>query len=304
MPASEIELVVGPEGGFTETELTALLQTGFEPLWQRSALCGCGRANIDSGAYLLATDKRTRVAQRYDIMRVGIDLLDEGQIAPAIEQLVAKDEPTQIVLARWWDFMRARRRRSYRECLSEADLVLPVSRSLVVAASALRGVRLPRYMPFDFVIRALGGLEARSRSLFVLGGSPKTIRVVEQNLRETFPGIRFVGRHTGRFRKQREADIITAIRKAHPDFVLIGPGVRSRDRWVFRHRGRLSPSIFLCSPEVFDIFADRRRRGSRTAFKRGLDFVPDLFRRPWRVLRFFAFVWFLVVLGLSRLFRR
>jgi 16S rRNA (uracil1498-N3)-methyltransferase len=32
-PASEIDLVVGPEGGFTGAELTALLQTGFKPLW-------------------------------------------------------------------------------------------------------------------------------------------------------------------------------------------------------------------------------------------------------------------------------
>ena len=252
----------------------------------------------------MAADNRTRVAHRYDIMRVGIDLLDESLIAPAIDQLVEKDEPAQIVLLRWWDFMRARRNRKYRACLTEADLVLPVSRSLAVAATALRGVRLPRYMPFDLVIRALGALEARSRSLFVLGGSQKAIRVVEQNLRETFPGIRFVGRHTGRFRKQREADIITALRKANPDFVLIGPGVPSRDRWVSRHRGRLSPSIFLYSPEVFDIFSDRRRRGSRTAFKRGLDFVPGLLRRPWRALRSFAYVWFLFMLGIHRLFRR
>jgi N-acetylglucosaminyldiphosphoundecaprenol N-acetyl-beta-D-mannosaminyltransferase len=252
----------------------------------------------------LAADKQTRVAQRYDIMRVGIDLLDEGEIASAIDELVARDKPAQIVLARWWDFMRARRSRRYRQCLSEADLVLPVSRSLVVAGSALRGVRLPRYMPFDFVIRALGALEERSRSLYVLGGSHTAIKIVEQNLRETFPGIRFVGRHAGRFRKQREVDIITAIRKAHPDFVLIGSGVPSRERWVSRHRGQLSPSIFLFSSEVFDIFADRRRRGSRTAFKRGLDFVPDLLRRPWRALRFFAFVWFLVLFGFYRLFGR
>lgn len=236
-------------------------------------------------------------------MRVGIDALEEEQIAPAVEQLVAAGKTTQIVLVRWWDFMRARARRSYRACLREADLVIPVSRSLVFAAKLLRGVRPARYMPFDLVIRILGALEERSHSLYVLGGTPRTIRIVEQNLRETFPGVRFVGRYSGYYGKQLEADIITAIRKAAPDFVLIGPGVPGGERWVSRNRGSLCPGIFLAAPDVFDIFADRRQRGSRKAFQRGLDFVPDLLRRPWRLLRFFVYLWFVLMLGVFKLFR-
>lgn len=251
----------------------------------------------------MATERRAQVARRLDVMRVGIDALDEEQIAPAVEQLVAADRTTQIVLVRWWDFMRARARRSYRACLRDADLVVPVSRSLVYAAKLLRGVRPARYMPFDFLIRVLGALEQRSRSLYVLGGTPRTIRVVEQNLRETFPGIRFVGRYSGYYGKQLESDILTAIRKAAPDFVLIGPGVRGGERWVSRNRGSLGPGIFLAAPDVFDVFADRRRRGSRKAFQRGLDFVPDLLRRPWRCLRFLVYLWFLLTLGVFKLFR-
>ncbi len=236
-------------------------------------------------------------------MRVGIDALDEEHLPSAVGQLVAAGKTTQIVLVRWWDFMRARARRSYRLCLRDAELVIPVSRSLVYAAKALRGVRPTRYMPFDLVIRVLGALEERSRSLYVLGGTPRTIRIVEQNLRETFPGIRLVGRYSGYYGKQFEPDIITAIRKAGPDFVLIGPGVPGGDRWVSRHRGSLCPGIFLAAPDVFDVFADRRRRGSRKAFQRGLDFIPDLLRRPWRLLRFVAYLWFLALLGIFKLFR-
>ncbi|MFW5784238.1 MAG: WecB/TagA/CpsF family glycosyltransferase, partial [Spirochaetota bacterium] len=95
----------------------------------------------------------------------------------------------------------------------------------------------------------------------------------------------------------------TAIRKATPDFVLIGTGVPAADRWVSRHRSQLSPSIFLYSSEAFDVFAERRARGSRTAFRRGLDFVPQLVRRPWRVLRFFVYLWFLLTLSIFKLFR-
>ena len=236
-------------------------------------------------------------------MRVAVDVLPEERIPDAVGELVAKGASAQISLIRWWDFMRARRDREYRACLRDADLVLPVSRSIATAARFLRAARPPRYMPFDFVIRVLGALEDRSRSVYLLGGTTRSLRTVEQNLRETFPGLRFVGRYTGNYGKPVEADIITAIRKANPDFVLIGPGIPAGDRWVSRHRSQLSPSIFLVAADVFDIFAERRPRGSRTAFRRGLDFLPDLARRPWRLLRFFVYLWFLLLLLVFRVFR-
>ena len=241
--------------------------------------------------------------RRLDVMRVAIDELPDDQIAPAVDRLVERNELCQIVLLRWWDFMRARRNREYRRCLKDADLVLPVSRSVAMATRFLRRVRAPRFMPFDFVIRTLGALEDRKRSLYVLGGTPNSLRVVEQNLRETFPGLRIVGRYTGYYGRQVEPDIITAIRKAGPDFLLAGPGVQGGDRWVSRHRSQLGPAIYLYAPDVFDVFSERRRRGSRSAFRHGFDFLPDLMRRPWRVARLLVYLWFLVLLLVFRVFR-
>jgi N-acetylglucosaminyldiphosphoundecaprenol N-acetyl-beta-D-mannosaminyltransferase len=180
--------------------------------------------------------------------------------------------------------------------------VLPVSKSIVAAARFLRGTRPARFMPFDFVIRVLGALEDRSQSIYLLGGTASSLRTAEQNLRQTFPGLRIVGRYTGHYGKPLEADIITAIRKAHPDFVLIGSGIPAADRWVSRHRSQLSPSIFLYSSETFDVFSERRARGSRAVFRRGFDFLPWLVRRPWRVLRFFVYLWFLLTLLFFKVF--
>lgn len=250
----------------------------------------------------MATSRDVTGARRLDVMRVAVDSLDSEQIPEAVASLVQKNDSAQIVLIRWWDFMRARRDKEYRACLRDADLVLPVSKTIAWAARSLRSVRPERYMPFDFVIRVLGALEDRGGSIYLLGGTAQSLRTVEQNLRETFPGLKFVGRYTGNYGKHVEADIITAIRKSIPDFVLIGPGVPARDRWVSRHRSQLSPSIFLYSAEVFDVFAERRQRGSRSAFRRGLDFLPDLLRRPWRVLRFFVYLWFLILLTIFRIF--
>jgi N-acetylglucosaminyldiphosphoundecaprenol N-acetyl-beta-D-mannosaminyltransferase len=251
----------------------------------------------------VAANDITGTIKRYETLRVPVDSIEPDRIEALAEHLIAGEGVEQIVLLRWWDFMRARRNREYRSMLQQATVV-PVSKSIAMAVRMLHRHKPPRYMPFDFVIRLLGGLENKSRSIYLLGGSPAALRAAEQNLRQTFPGLKLVGRYAGHYPKAREADIITAIRKANPDILFVGPGLPGTRMWIARHRAQLSPGIYLQSPDVFQIFAERRKRGSRKAFKRGFDFLPDLLRRPWRILRVVVYVWFLLVLLVKRVFAR
>ena len=251
----------------------------------------------------MAASRLADLAERTVVLKIPIHSLIETDIPEVVEALLAEEGVSQIVLLRWWDFMRARANRELRRCVIDASLSIPVSRSIVAGARFLRKRRPPRHLPFDLTIRLLGALEDRQKSIYVLGGGTQALRTVEQNLRETFPNLRFVGRYTGNFSKPVEADIITAIRKAGPDLLLIGSGVPGGDRWVSRHRSELGAGIALQCSEAFEIFAERRQRTSRTAFRRGTDFLPGLFRRPWRALRFFVFLWYLIMLVVAKIFR-
>jgi N-acetylglucosaminyldiphosphoundecaprenol N-acetyl-beta-D-mannosaminyltransferase len=250
----------------------------------------------------VAADEVSEYVERLNVMRIAIDSVEDDRVTTVAQTRVASDASEQVVLLRWWDFMRARRNREFRACVGHA-LSIPVSRSIAMAGRFLAGKRPTRYMPFDFVIRVLTSLEERGQSLYIFGGTGPAIRVVERNLRETFPGLRIVGRYAGYYQRQMEPSIITAIRKASPDLLLVGPGVPGRDLWSYRNRKNLATGLSLFSAEVFDIFSERRKRASRTAFRRGLDFLPDLVRRPWRMLRAFVYVWFLVLLLVFRALR-
>jgi N-acetylglucosaminyldiphosphoundecaprenol N-acetyl-beta-D-mannosaminyltransferase len=251
----------------------------------------------------VAANPVAELVERTEVLRIPIHSLTEEAMPEVFAALLADDQLSQIRLLRWWDFMRARRDRELRRCTQDAVLSLPVSKSIVAGARFLRQKRPVRHLPFDLVIRLLGALEDQNRSIYILGGGPESLRTVEQNLRETFPGLRFVGRYTGYFGKKVEADILTAIRKAEPDFLIAGPGVPAGDKWISRNSDSLGSAIAVCSPEAFDIFAEKRSRTSRTAFRHGTDFLPDFFRRPWRVLRLFVYVWYLILLLVFRTFR-
>lgn len=241
---------------------------------------------------------------RIEVLRVPLDVVSDGELESIIVGLAAEPSVNQIVILRWWDFMRARRDREYRNCLKDAALVLPASKSIGMAARFLKRAVPSRYMPFSLAIRILGALEERHRSVYVFGGQPQRLRTAEQNLRETFPGLRFIGRYVGFYSSAVERDIITAIRKASPDLLLAGRGIKGGDKWIYRNRKSLDGGLFLWSTEAFDIFSERRNRVSRSLFERGLDFLPELVRRPWRVLRLFVYLWFLLVLVIARIFGR
>jgi len=249
----------------------------------------------------VADRKRLTGVQRIHVVHVPIDVLSPESIDRAVDEMTKDEETHQIIMLRLWDMMRARVDREFNRCVRQASLVIPVSRGIVAGARFLKKSVPFRYMPFDFVIRLLGALETRHRSIYVIGGQRRSLQHVEQNLRHTFPGLHFVGRYTGFYDGEIERDIITAVKKASPDLLFMGPGVKARDKWYFRHRTQIKPGISLWSSETFDIFAEKRKRPSRQSFQAGTDILPDLFRKPWRILRGFVYFYYLLLLLVHRI---
>lgn len=248
------------------------------------------------------------VVDRQDILNVPVDSFDLDSMARIYEDrlsaAVSAQEAGQIVFLRLWDLMRARRDREYHSLLSRAALVVPVSTGIVRAGRFLKRRSLRRHMPFEVLVRLLAAAEEKRESVYLLGGDKRSLHAAEQALRQTFPGARFVGRYTGWFPAEMEGDIVTAIKKAKPSVLVVGRGVRGGPKWISRHRSALAPGLAVYAPDGFDVFAGRRRRTSRESFARGTEYLPDFWRRPWRLLRLFVYLWFLILLVFHRLRRR
>jgi len=237
---------------------------------------------------------------RISVLGVPVDILPESQI----EDLVSRFDDGknhQIVLLSLWDLMRARRSEEFRGMVAGASLVLPISQSIVRGARFLRKPEPVRYMPFDFAVKLLGALERRGRSVYLLGSSRSVIQRAEGNIKSTFPGLRVVGRYTGRYPKQMEGAIIEAVRKATPTLLLVGSGTPGRERWIPRNLSRFGSGIYLWCSDLFEVFAKRRSKPSREFFRKGLEWMPYLVRRPWKAYRVFIFLWYELCLLVARL---
>ncbi|GHU15921.1 UDP-N-acetyl-D-mannosamine transferase [Spirochaetia bacterium] len=240
--------------------------------------------------------------ERISLLKVGIDIVAQDRLTELVHELLAAGGGQNIVLLSLSDLLRARRNGEYRTYVQNAALVLPISKSLIGGIRFLTGKKAVRYMPFDFVVSLLTILETREFSLYLLGGQRRILQKTEKNIRQTFPRLRIVGRFIGAFKRHEEAGILEAIRKASPSLLLVGKGVRGEEQWIARHTGQLGNGLRLWCSDLYDVFAERRRRPSRKTFDRGMEWIGYCFQNPLRFFRIFPWFGYKILLLWYKLF--
>jgi N-acetylglucosaminyldiphosphoundecaprenol N-acetyl-beta-D-mannosaminyltransferase len=249
--------------------------------------------------------------ERINLLNVFLDIVPEDALLDIILKLlqtpkndeVSQKEPTNIVLLSLWDFLRARWNNEYRYYVNNAAMVIPISKSLENGAMFLKGRAPVRYMPFRFIINLLSILERREYTVYLLGGKDHILKRTENNIRHTFPGLRIVGRCSTPFRKQDEKLIVEAIRKAAPQLLLVGKGVRKEELWIARHQDKLSQGIRLWCSDLFDVFAEQKKRPSDKIFDLGLEGVYYCFRNPLKLFRIFPYLYYKFLLLFHKIFK-
>jgi N-acetylglucosaminyldiphosphoundecaprenol N-acetyl-beta-D-mannosaminyltransferase len=242
--------------------------------------------------------------ERVDFLKVPIDIVEPGQLGLLILKLLAEGKEQNIILLSLWDLLRARRNAEYRDYVKKAALVIPISKSIISGIRFLLRKQAVRYMPFNFVISLLRTLESSEFSCYFLGGKKRILIKIEKNIRETFPGLRVVGRYPGSFRRQDEPTIIEAIRKASPSLLLVGKGVRGGERWIARNNKRLGKGLRLWCSDLFDVFAERKRHPSAASFELGFEWIGYCLQNPVKLLRIFPFIYYNFLLLIYKIFKK
>jgi N-acetylglucosaminyldiphosphoundecaprenol N-acetyl-beta-D-mannosaminyltransferase len=241
---------------------------------------------------------------RVKLLKVPVDIISPDQLAPFVYDLLKEDKEHNIVLLSLWDLLRARRSGEYRTYVIRADLVIPISKSIISGVKFLTGKKAYRYMPFDFIVSLLTILEDRELSCYLLGGKIKVLLKTEKNIRQTFPRLRIVGRFPGYFRRQEEATIIKAIKKASPSLLLAGRGIRGKERWIAKNSLSLGKGMRLWCSDIYDVFAERKKHPSRAAFDSGLEWIGYCFQNPFKFFRIFPYFYYKVMLLIYKIFFR
>jgi N-acetylglucosaminyldiphosphoundecaprenol N-acetyl-beta-D-mannosaminyltransferase len=247
--------------------------------------------------------------ERTSFLNVPLDIVAPDELSYTILEMLKTHKTGNIVLLSVWDLLRVRRNVEYRAFVEGASLVIPISRSIISGCRFLQGKKNPpenlpvRYMPFRFIVDVLSLLEGGNFTVYLLGSSRKNLEKTERNILSTFPGLRIVGRHPGRIRKQEQNALVETIRKTTPSFLLVNKGVRGGEKWLVRHWGSLNPGFRLWCSDCFEVFADKAYRPSEKTFERGLEWFHYCCQKPYKFLRVVLFIYYKLLLLYWKLFK-
>lgn len=244
-----------------------------------------------------------RVAiERIHMLGVPIDVCSKQDLVKRVIELSESGKRARVCFITVWDFLKARGKSDYAKSVQSADLVLPVSKSLIWGARFLRKKAPVRHNPFDSIIFILTGLENRYKSIYIFGGKGKALRTAENNIRKTYRNLSIVGRCPGHYKKQDEGLIIQAIRKAAPSLILASDGVRKRDAWHYLNADSLAPGVFLYYEDAIGIMSGRVRRVDSKTFEKGHLMAGEILRNPLKIFLIFPFIRYLLLLWWELLF--
>jgi N-acetylglucosaminyldiphosphoundecaprenol N-acetyl-beta-D-mannosaminyltransferase len=127
-----------------------------------------------------SANKLDEIKQRINFLNIPVDIVAPENLGDVVFDILKMEKEHNIVLLSLWDLLRARRRGDYRNYVSNATLIIPISKSLINGIKFLTGKKVPRYMPFDFIISLLTILEKRELSCYLLGGRTRVLLKTEK----------------------------------------------------------------------------------------------------------------------------
>lgn len=243
--------------------------------------------------------------KRIELLGVPVDVCRPESLEEEILKILEKPGTKQIVFLTIWGLLKARnKKKDFGDCLRNADLILPVSKSILKGAKFLKLDVPVRYNPFNAVIQIMNTLEHHYKTLYLLGARKRTLQKAEHNVSDTFRNLRIVGRYVGYFPKSAEENVVQAIHKASPSLVIVSEGIKEKNLWSYHRRDKFSSSIFLYYKDCLGIFAGRIRRVSEKKFDAGKEIWSEIGHNPIKIFLVFPYIWYNILLICSRLFKK
>jgi N-acetylglucosaminyldiphosphoundecaprenol N-acetyl-beta-D-mannosaminyltransferase len=215
-----------------------------------------------------------------------------------------------VVCANPHSLVTAKRDPAFSAALTDSDLSIPDGIGIVLASRISGGsirTRITGYDIFAGICRALD--REGGRSVFFLGASEDTLRIIRDRFHRDYPQLTVAGTYSppfaATFSADEDAEMIRQVNAAKPDVLFVGMTAPKQEKWIHQHRNQLQSSVALAIGAVFDFYSGRIKR-SHPAFQRaGLEWLPRLLREPRRLWRRNlvsspVFVWRVLVNSLFR----
>lgn len=236
---------------------------------------------------------------RVEVMGIPFDSVTMDEALDAALRLMEREGAAYVVTPNSEIVYEAQRSDELRQCLCQADLVLPDGAGVVLGAKILGTPVKEKVAGIEFGENLMKRLQHTDKTFYFLGGKPGVAEQAAGKLREKYPDLRICGTADGYF--QDEAAVIAAINEKKPDVLLVCLGFPKQEKFMNAHRKELQVGIMAGLGGSLDGFAGNVKRAPRWMIRCNLEWFYRLLKEPSRIGRMMRLPKFLLQVVLRRL---
>jgi N-acetylglucosaminyldiphosphoundecaprenol N-acetyl-beta-D-mannosaminyltransferase len=224
---------------------------------------------------------------RAEILGIPLAVSDYERVMEWMDALIAAGARGYMTAAAVNLVMSAREDPATRDAVLGATLAVPDGQPLVWALHALGHARATRVYGPDLMAAYCARAARRGTPIYLYGGrTPEALQLLEERLRERFPGLHIAGGNSPPFRELTPAEedrVIADIDGSGADVVWVGTGQPKQEIWMHRIRPRLFAPLLVGVGAAFDFHAGLVPQAPRWMQRNGLEWTYRLSREPRRL---------------------
>lgn len=248
--------------------------------------------------------KIQKLAERQTRLVLGaqIDAVSWIDALTRLHAWAAGHESRYVCICNVHSVVTASRDASFGRVVNEADMATPDGAPVAWMLRKLGFSEQARINGPDLMWRYCARAAESGQSVYLYGGAPETLELLQQRLLAEFPGLQIAGAYSPPFRPLTEAEdaaVVEQINASGAGVVWVSLGCPKQELWMAAHRGRIQ-AVMVGVGAAFDYHAGTIARAPLWMQNAGLEWLHRLASEPRRLWRRYLVTNTLFVCGAFR----
>jgi N-acetylglucosaminyldiphosphoundecaprenol N-acetyl-beta-D-mannosaminyltransferase len=225
-----------------------------------------------------------------NVVGMPVDVIDWNGAVDRILGWASNRESRMVCICAVHSIVTALQNDGHAKSLQTADMVTPDGAPIAWMLRAKGHRNQARISGPDLMMKCCERAAETGEGMFLYGGTPETLEILEQQLKARFPGLRIAGSFSPPFRAmtaEEDEAVIDMISKSGAGIVWVGLGCPKQEAWMYAHLGRVK-AVMVGVGAAFDFNAGVVKRAPVWMQRSGLEWLYRMSQDPRRLARRYA----------------
>lgn len=221
------------------------------------------------------------------VLSAPIDVLTWEDALVCISNWAAQGESRYVCICNVHSVITAGQDIAFGQVVKEADMATSDGAPVAWMLRKLGYADQQRINGPDLMWKYCEQAAQRGESIYLYGGMPETLEILQRRLMEVFPGLPIAGAYSPPFRaatKEEDEAAVARINASGASTVWVSLGCPKQEMWMAAHRGRVR-AVMIGVGAAFDYHAGTIKRAPRWMQNTGLEWFHRLCSEPRRLWR-------------------